>query len=174
MLVGLGLEFSAVNTHSIMQRRPPLGSTASMPRRVIVADTGMLAQVSPLAQPGDRICFIAGCSMAVVMRQVRGNKTTDSTRYKIVGTASCFLSADDSERLDLWLCERWSSKRRRDISDRQPRPRRERPGGNSRPRNFQQQGQSVELRRRQEQAERFEQNLNRCRTEARWTKFQVI
>ncbi|KAH7326151.1 heterokaryon incompatibility protein-domain-containing protein [Stachybotrys elegans] len=83
------------------QVKAPLALTAQS-KRLVTTDTGMVAQVCSSARLGDKICFIAGRKRAVVMRQVEG-EVTGAAHWQIVGSASCFLNADDGERLHLWL-----------------------------------------------------------------------
>lgn len=61
-------------------------------RRLVSTEQGMLAMVSPSAEIGDEICFLAGCSSAVVLRKAN---IAREERYRVVGPAFASLSKSD-------------------------------------------------------------------------------
>jgi hypothetical protein len=79
---------------------PSVPSANNMPTRMVITDTGMLGQVTSFARLGDKICFFAGCTRAVVMREIE--RSARGTRYQIVRAGFCSVNDSDLSRLRLW------------------------------------------------------------------------
>ena len=64
------------------------------PRRIAFSDTGMISATCLTAAVGDKICLVAGCSTAVVLRRYGENSTSSANaEYQLMGNASTALSA---------------------------------------------------------------------------------
>ncbi|GAW25142.1 hypothetical protein SAMD00023353_0200930 [Rosellinia necatrix] len=76
--------------------------TSKRPRRLVVCDTGMVGMGCPYVKTGDKICVLAGCTSAVVLRRRRGSilgVESWERAYEVVGSVSVCLSEKDGERL---------------------------------------------------------------------------
>lgn len=64
-------------------------------QRLGTTNTGMLATLPLNAQSGDKVCFLGGCTSAVVLREVPG---TSSQQHRVVGQAHVSLNAENAKR----------------------------------------------------------------------------
>ncbi|KAL9625191.1 MAG: hypothetical protein Q9160_000593 [Pyrenula sp. 1 TL-2023] len=88
-------DFIADTTKEFEKR---LADFASKSKRFLVSDRGFLGTTNAAANPGDEICFLVGCSDAVILRkQVEGSEGLGamSPRYHVVGTVNVRLSSSD-------------------------------------------------------------------------------
>jgi hypothetical protein len=90
-------------------RDPPRPEAHDNSQRLVLADTGMMAQAHASTRLGDKICFLAGCTQALVLRPVAMTGENRRGRYQLVGKAVCILNHSDRERLDLWVDRFWYS-----------------------------------------------------------------
>lgn len=63
-------------------------------RKVAITDQGMLAMVCSNAEVGDKICFVAGCSGAVILRP----SAATNENYYVIGKAFASLSKKDASK----------------------------------------------------------------------------
>ncbi|KFZ24063.1 hypothetical protein V502_01455 [Pseudogymnoascus sp. VKM F-4520 (FW-2644)] len=62
------------------------------PKKLVLSDKGFIGMTCCKSQPRDKICFLAGRSSAIVLREVR---CRDQVRYTIVGEVYVYLSGPD-------------------------------------------------------------------------------
>ena len=63
--------------------------------RLVVLDRGLIGMASPYTEVGDKICFLAGCKDAAVLRP---GVCSGVTQYQVVGQASVCLSRSDKRK----------------------------------------------------------------------------
>lgn len=62
------------------------------PKKLVLSDKGFIGMTCCKSQPGDKICFLAGRSSAIILREAR---CRDGVRYTIVGEVYVYLSGPD-------------------------------------------------------------------------------
>lgn len=93
--VGSAVPVSKVETSS---KPPSIAPNSS--RRLVLTENGVLGMADSDVQEGDQICFIAGCTKAVVLRPAgRG----DEERHTVVGSSFVCLSRDHAKRYKTFL-----------------------------------------------------------------------
>lgn len=98
-------------------RNPPRPEANNDPQRLVLADTGMMAQAHVSTRLGDKICFLAGCTQALVLRPVATTRNSCRKRYQLVGKAVCVLNHSDRDRLNLWVDRFWYKGKSAHITD---------------------------------------------------------
>lgn len=68
-------------------------------RRLILTDRGVLGMADSDVEEGDHVCFIAGCTKAVVLR----SDGSDHGRYTVVGSTFVCLSKEHARRYKAFL-----------------------------------------------------------------------
>lgn len=58
-------------------------------RKLAISAKGYLGLASSLAQPGDAICILLGCSVPVILRPIHGNVLDNAARLTLVG--ECYV-----------------------------------------------------------------------------------
>lgn len=75
-----------------------LADFLSSSRRLLVSDRGFLGTTYVAAEPGDEICFLVGCSSAVILRKRDGDTVSGDDlppKFKVVGKVKVHLSLKD-------------------------------------------------------------------------------
>jgi hypothetical protein len=86
----VGYRAKAFHTLGMIWRNMP--GVLKTPKRLICSDKGFIGMTSSEAQPGDKICFLAGRTDPLVLREVRrGNRV----QHTVVGEAYVYLSGWD-------------------------------------------------------------------------------
>jgi hypothetical protein len=83
--------------------RKAMQVTAQSSKRLVVLNKGLLGMVCPDTEVGDKICFLAGCTDAAVLRQGIRNGVT---QYQVVGKASVCLSKRDKKKYRAFVKDR--------------------------------------------------------------------
>ncbi|KAH8652807.1 heterokaryon incompatibility protein-domain-containing protein [Tricladium varicosporioides] len=67
------------------------------PKRLVVSDRGFIATTSAAAIYDDIMCFLVGCSNAVIMRKTKPDSDSPP-QYRVVGTIDVYLNHEDREK----------------------------------------------------------------------------
>lgn len=78
--------------------KPP-SIAPNLSRRLILADKGVLGMATADVEEGDRICFIAGCRKAIILRL----QDNEDEKYSIVGSTFVCLSKEHTGRYKAFL-----------------------------------------------------------------------